>query len=56
MGRCTHGYILAKGISLEDMDRLFGYCPHVRNMPLEDGKNEVEEREVVDGSVGFPVR
>ncbi|EUC61117.1 sugar porter (SP) family MFS transporter [Rhizoctonia solani AG-3 Rhs1AP] len=39
-----------KGVSLEDMDRIFGYCPHGHNMAIEDGviKNEIEEREVAD--------
>ncbi|CAE6540540.1 unnamed protein product [Rhizoctonia solani] len=39
-----------KGISLEDMDRLFGYCPHNGNMTIENsvGKNEIEERELAD--------
>ena len=41
---------VAKGIPLEDMDNLFGYCPHGGNMAIEDGvgKNEIEEREVVN--------
>ncbi|CAE6505297.1 unnamed protein product [Rhizoctonia solani] len=39
-----------KGVPLEDMDRLFGYCPHAGNVVIEDGvgKNEIEEREVAD--------
>ncbi|CAE7095715.1 unnamed protein product [Rhizoctonia solani] len=39
-----------KGISLEDMDRLFGYCPHGDSMIIEDGmgKSEIEQREVAD--------
>ncbi|KAJ1302114.1 hypothetical protein OPQ81_000945 [Rhizoctonia solani] len=39
-----------KGVSLEDMERLFGYFPHGGNVVIEDGmgKNEVDEREVAD--------
>ncbi|CAE6451579.1 unnamed protein product [Rhizoctonia solani] len=39
-----------KGVALEDMDRLFGYCPQADSVSVEDGvgKNEIEEREVAD--------
>ncbi|QRW23411.1 Sugar (and other) transporter [Rhizoctonia solani] len=42
-----------KGVSLEDMDRLFGYCPHGDNVVIEEGlsKGEIVEREVVGSGV-----
>ncbi|GAB1522311.1 hypothetical protein RhiTH_005425 [Rhizoctonia solani] len=43
----------SKGVSLEDMDRLFGYCPHGDNVVIEEGlsKGEIVEREVVGSGV-----
>ncbi|KAF8674908.1 Permeases of the major facilitator superfamily [Rhizoctonia solani] len=45
--------VLAKGVSLEDMDRLFGYYPHGDNVVIEEGlnKGEIVEREVVGSGV-----
>ncbi|CAE6491272.1 unnamed protein product [Rhizoctonia solani] len=42
-----------KGVSLEDMDRLFGYYPHGDNVVIEEGlnKGEIVEREVVGSGV-----
>jgi hypothetical protein len=42
--------ISAKGVSLEEMDQLFGYYPHARSPFPEDGlgKGEIEQREHVE--------
>jgi hypothetical protein len=46
---CAANEISAKGVSLEEMDQLFGYYPHDRSPFPEDGlgKGEIEQRETV---------